>query len=70
MSESKDTKERSLECTCVQDGFGALPPELRPQPKKKGNLRRVTCPGCGLVYRTNRETDLCMKCEREQRRGS
>jgi len=71
MSESKDTKERSLECTCVQDGFGALPPELRPRKKKKkGNLRKVTCPGCGLVYRTNRETDLCMECEKKQRQAS
>lgn len=69
MSESKDRKEGSLECTCMQDGFGALPPELRPRPKKNNNLRKVTCPGCGLVYRTNRETDLCMDCEKEQRRG-
>ena len=66
MSESKDKREGSLECTCVQDGFGALPPELRPKSKKKGSLRKVTCPGCGLVYRTNRETDLCMKCEKKQ----
>jgi hypothetical protein len=51
----------------MQDGFGALPPELRPRPKKNNNLRRVTCPGCGMVYRTNRETDLCMECENKQR---
>lgn len=67
MKRSKDGKERSLECTCVDDGFGALPPELRPRPKKNSSLRKVTCPGCGLVYRTNRETDLCMDCERKQR---
>ena len=66
MTESKDRKEGSLECTCVQDGFGALPPELRPRPKKISSLRKVTCPGCGLVYRTNRETDLCMDCEKRQ----
>ena len=70
MSEPEDRRGRSLECTCVQDGFGALPPELRPKSKKKGSLRKVTCPGCGLVYRTNRETDLCMKCEKKQRQGS
>lgn len=69
MSESKDQRGRSLECTCVQDGFGALPPDLRPQPNKKDTLRKATCPGCGLVYRTNRETDLCMKCEKKQRQG-
>ncbi len=66
MKPSNDEQERSLECTCVDDGFGALPPELRPRPKKKGSLRKVTCPGCGLVYRTNRETDLCMDCESKQ----
>jgi hypothetical protein len=54
----------------MRDGFGAVPPELRPRPKKNNNLRRVTCPGCGMVYRTNRETDLCMNCEKKkQRRG-
>jgi hypothetical protein len=69
MSQSSDRRGRSPECTCVQDGFSALPPELRPRPKKKSSLRKVTCPGCGLVYSTNRETDLCMDCEKKQRRG-
>ena len=67
MSESKDRKEGALECSCMGDGFGALPPELRPRPEKKSSLRKVTCPGCGLVYRTNRETDLCMDCEKKRR---
>lgn len=65
MSGSDERDGQSLECTCVGDGFGAVPPELRPRPKKKRSLRKVTCPGCGLVYRTNRETDLCMECERK-----
>ncbi len=67
MSSGDDKREASLECTCLQDGFGALPPELRPRPKKNDGLRRVTCPGCGKEYRTNRETDLCIDCERKQR---
>jgi hypothetical protein len=25
----------------------------------------VTCPGCQLVYWTNRKTDLCAECEKE-----
>ncbi len=53
-----------LQCTCVQDPFVALPPELRPRPQNAtSDLRRVTCPGCGLIYRTNRTTDLCLDCE-------
>lgn len=48
----------------MDDGFELLPPELRPRAKKKDGLRKVTCPGCGLVYSTNRETDLCMECEK------
>jgi hypothetical protein len=48
----------------MKDGFAALPPELRPQPKKKSSLRKVTCPGCGLAYWTNRAGDLCMECEK------
>ncbi len=50
-------------CTCMSDGFADLPPELRPRTDKKGSLREVTCPRCGLVYWTNRATDLCMECE-------
>jgi len=43
-----------------------LPPELRPKPVQKiGGLRKVTCPGCGLVYWTNRPTDLCVNCEKK-----
>ena len=40
--------------------------ELSPRSKNlmKG-LRKVTCPGCGLVYWTNRKTDLCVDCEKK-----
>jgi hypothetical protein len=65
MTESKKPKSRPVQCACMKDGFAALPPELRPRSKKKSSLRRVTCPGCGLVYRTNRATDLCMECEKK-----
>ena len=51
-------------CTCMGDGFAALPPEMRPRLQKKNSLRQVTCPGCGLVYRTSREMDLCFECEK------
>ena len=61
----EDSENRTVQCTCVRDGFAAVPPELRPRPKKKSSLRKVTCPGCGLVYRTNRDTDLCMECEKK-----
>lgn len=69
MTQSKDAQERPVECICVKDPFAVLPPELRPQPKKNSSLRKVTCPGCGLVYWTNRETDLCMECEKKRVRG-
>lgn len=62
----EDSENRGVQCTCVRDGFAAVPPELRPRPKKKSSLRKVTCPGCGLVYWTNRDTDLCMECERKK----
>ncbi len=66
MKRSEDASGRSAGCTCATDGFGAVPPDLRPRPKKKSSLRKVTCPGCGLVYRTNRSGELCMKCEAEK----
>ncbi len=65
MAKPKDGEDQPVQCACVTDPFLSLPPELRPRPKKKGNLRKVTCPGCGLVFWTNRETDLCMECERK-----
>jgi hypothetical protein len=50
----------------VQDPFADLPPELRPKPVHKvGGLRKVNCSGCGLVYWTNRKTDLCPECEKK-----
>lgn len=58
-------------CTCIQDPFAALPPEARPPtPPKKGDLRKVECPGCGMEYWTNRATDLCIDCERKGARPS
>jgi len=68
MSESSHGTEGTGGCSCMQGGFSALPPELRPRPKKNNNLRKVTCPVCGTVYRTNRGTDLCMNCEKKQER--
>ena len=60
-----DRLETNIECSCVQDPFAALPPELRPRTRpRRGSLRKVTCPGCGFVYRTNRTIDLCLDCER------
>lgn len=64
MTDEDKKKDRPpLECSCVADPFAALPPELRPKPAaKKTGLRKVTCPGCGLVYWTNRATDFCVDC--------
>jgi len=63
MTQPKNSEGRPVQCSCMKDTFAALPPELRPRPQRKSNLRQVTCPGCGLVYWTNRSTDVCMKCE-------
>jgi hypothetical protein len=64
-SEEEAKQEDDPLCTCIQDPFAALPPELRPsRQRKKSLLRKVTCPGCGLVYWTNRATDLCPECEK------
>ena len=53
-------------CTCFQDPYADLPVELRPKPVEKlDDLRKVTCPGCGLVYWTNRKPDLCIECEKK-----
>jgi len=66
MAEGRDNGRQRLECTCRSDELGPLPPEMWPGLKKEGGLRKVTCPGCGLVYKTNRETDLCMECTKKQ----
>ena len=53
-------------CACVADPFAELPPDMRPRPQSRmGNLRRVTCPACGLNYWTNRAIDLCVDCEKQ-----
>jgi hypothetical protein len=52
-------------CTCLGSRYAAVPPELRPRSRKASDLRKVTCPGCGLRYWTNRSADLCMDCERK-----
>jgi hypothetical protein len=62
---AKASRGQQKPCTCMGDGFAALPPEMRPRPQKRSSLRQVTCPGCGLVYRTNRDTDLCFECEKK-----
>jgi len=67
LSEEEKPEEAALaSCTCVQDPFSELPAELRPRQRSwKGGLRKVTCPGCGMKYWTNRATDLCPNCEKK-----
>ena len=64
--QTEQAKAKPQSCTCMQDPFAALPPELRPRPVKNDfGLRKVTCPNCGFVYWTNRKTDLCVDCEKK-----
>lgn len=63
-SEKPQPEDKSPLCNCAQDPFAAVPPELQPRPiNRVEDLRKVTCPGCGKVYWTNRNTDLCFDCE-------
>lgn len=52
-------------CSCG-DLWRDLPPELRPKQKKASSLREARCPGCGRLFWTNRETDYCFDCEKQQ----
>lgn len=33
---------------------------------KKSSLRDVTCKKCGKIFKTDRDTDTCFRCERGQ----
>jgi len=65
-SDREDPKQRTERlCSCLQDPFADIPPAERPKtPPKPDGMRQVTCPGCGLVYSTNRKTDWCFACEK------
>ena len=40
--------------------------ELQPQKKNNMTGKRVRCPVCGLIYKTNRElSDTCPRCGQE-----
>jgi len=66
-TESKDQEELEKPlCTCMSDPFTSLPPELRPRPKDVcSRLRKVKCPACGFEYWTNRDTGICIDCEKK-----
>ncbi|MBP2045126.1 hypothetical protein [Methanobacterium aggregans] len=32
---------------------------------KESSLKQVTCKSCGKVFKTNRNTEYCFKCERK-----
>ncbi len=54
---------------CCGDPYASLPADLRPMPgAKKDGLGQVTCPGCGLIYWTNRKTGVCVTCKKAGRR--
>ena len=62
--EEQIESEVDASCSCVQDPFAALPADIRPPAQaKKGSLREVNCPGCGIKFWTNRSTDFCLECD-------
>ncbi len=64
-SKDQEVSEKPL-CSCMSDPFTSLPPELRPHPKDVlSGLRKVKCPTCGFEYWTNRDTDVCIDCEKK-----
>ena len=65
---SDNSNGKPKPCPCGSDDFADLPPEMRPRPQRRSDLRQVACAGCGLVYSTNRATALCMTCEKERHR--
>ncbi len=66
-----EKKSGTPTCSCMQDPFAALPPDLQPQKKSwKTGFRQVTCPGCGLEYWTNCEGDFCTDCTQKKGRSS
>lgn len=70
MSEQNTTKKQEdpqpSNCNCVKDPYADLPPVLRPKNTTwKTGFCQVTCPGCGLEYWTNTESDLCMDCRKK-----
>jgi len=75
MPDTNDDSRRGLPpapdgSPCCSDPFSELPAELRPRPAAKLNdLRRVTCPHCGLVYWTNRESTTCIGCAKSPASG-
>ena len=69
-SDTDQKREEQIEteveasCSCVQDPFAALPTDMRPPTQaKKGSLREVVCPDCGVKFWTNRSTDFCLECD-------
>jgi len=63
--ESQQVPDGPEDCSCTADPFASLPAELQPKQKSwSAKLRKATCPGCGLVFWTNRQTDLCGECEK------
>jgi hypothetical protein len=71
MNEEKDNPEPKQNeepekplCTCMYDPFNSLPPDFRPRPKDVLDGLR-NCPAFGFSYWTNRDTDLCIECEKK-----
>jgi RecJ-like exonuclease len=34
--------------------------------KRESTIKQVTCQKCGKVFKTNRNTKLCFKCEKDE----
>jgi hypothetical protein len=59
-------EDKPGQCACFRDPFAAIPPEFRPRQRSwMDGLRKVTCPGCGLQYWTNRDSDDCSDCQKK-----
>jgi hypothetical protein len=63
-SSRESTKTETEAWCCCSDPYAGLPADVQPKAREKQhNLRQATCPKCGLVYQTNRGTDVCIRCD-------
>jgi hypothetical protein len=63
---AKNGKDKAFEAEIkAKYGGGTCPCQTGFIEKKKSSLKEIACKKCGTVFKTNRDTEYCWKCEKK-----
>lgn len=62
----EEALDRKAKATVQSNNYNCSVRMFKNLVKRESTIRQVTCQKCGKIFKTNRDTKLCFKCEKKK----